>query len=85
MREMVLPTSAADINSRSVPEEPAKEATCDSDLLLRLSGRIVKGRRTSARSLAPPVGGIASHTDGSAERDYTFSEPTVTAYNWPSA
>src|ERR1700758_1790361 len=44
MREMVRPTSAADINSRSVAP-----LTCDLDLLLRLAGRIVKGCRSPAR------------------------------------
>jgi len=44
MREMVRPTSAADINSRSLALP-----TFDPDLLLRLAGRIVKGCRSPER------------------------------------
>src|SRR5689334_14819758 len=44
MREMVRPTSAADINSLPVAASPAAPMR-DLDLLLRLSGRIVKGCR----------------------------------------
>src|SRR5947199_8137663 len=44
MREMVRATSAADINSRPVAASPAAPMR-DLDLLLRLSGRIVKGCR----------------------------------------
>src|SRR5690349_8006167 len=44
MREMVRPTSAADINSRPVAASPAAPMR-NLDLLLRLSGRIVKGCR----------------------------------------
>src|ERR1700756_4939701 len=47
MREMVRPTSAADINSRDSPPKAAFPAAPmrNPDLLLRLSGRIVKGCR----------------------------------------
>src|SRR5271170_1033402 len=47
---MVRPTSAADISSRPVAASPAALMR-DLDLLLRLSGRIVKGCRLP-RSLA---------------------------------
>src|ERR1700741_878625 len=47
MREMVRPTSAADINSLGSLRNAASPAAPmrDLDLLLRLSGRIVKGCR----------------------------------------
>ena len=51
MRETVRPTSAADINSRSVSEESVVPK--GPDLLLRLSGRIVKGRRTAGQLSRP--------------------------------
>ncbi|BBY21114.1 hypothetical protein MSTO_13190 [Mycobacterium stomatepiae] len=59
---MVRPTSAADINSRPVAESPAAPMR-NLDLLLRLSGRIVKGCRLS-RSLAFR----GSHDDGGRAR-----------------
>jgi hypothetical protein len=46
---MVRLTSAADINSRS----GLGAAMGDLDLLLRLSGRIVKGRRTAGQPSTP--------------------------------
>ncbi|BCZ25109.1 hypothetical protein MTY59_49640 [Mycobacterium senriense] len=66
MREMVRPTSAADINSRESLPKPVSPAApmTKLDLLLRLAGRIVKGCRlrgsvaliSSATRRAVPAG-----------------------------
>src|SRR6476660_3922820 len=61
MREMVRPTSAADINSRS----GLGAATGDLDLLLRLSGRIVKGCQTAGT--LPPEGRSGATRDSVPE------------------
>src|SRR5271163_2154654 len=81
MREMVRPTSAADINSRGSPDSPPEAASPtapmrDPDLLLRLSGRIVKGCRLP-RSLALPatrakMTGSGSSKESSGVRLFDF-------------
>src|ERR1700750_2516416 len=62
MRDTVRLTSAADISSLSLSEEPTSEL----DLLLRLSGRIVKGCRTAGQLSRPPEDDAERGTMGRA-------------------
>src|SRR6185437_15461587 len=71
---MVRPTSAADINSRASPAAPMR----DPDLLLRLSGRIVKGCRLR--------GSVALRADATTNRAAWRLGPSLLlshAPHWP--
>src|SRR5581483_3975442 len=79
MREIVRPTSAADINSRPMAASPAAPMR-DLDLLLRLSGRIVKGCRLPG-SLA--FAGRVGRNDGRESSPASPGLPQVTSSALP--
>src|ERR1700756_2398196 len=85
MREIVRPTSAADINSLPVAASPAAPMR-DLDLLLRLSGRIVKGCRlpgsVALRATPAKMTGASSSLESCRFRFWDTKAPKENVIAW---